>query len=550
MDRQKDWRIDPQLAEAFSRRQERLNEAELARLRESGQIAERGISKMGDVLSQGMNRAYDEYKQGRQRGREESFDKVKYDRLRVEDEYWNGPWDGGGMGSGAGPGGSRVGAIPGAESGPRIEGPGSGHRQAVAPQGMAEDDGPTYRQVKPAQSFSPGAVAVLEGRAKPGFNPAVREFSNPTLDYVGGRSDTSQYLGLNRPMSQPEPRGLNNVPPTNSAQGAASPSIGIGSGMGTAAGIGLAEDDGPRGDYRGNKTRLQHKWDLGLMKSEEEIRNMRKGKTGNERVAQWRDYGVDEQGAPLLMNQITGEVIRAPGITKRDPKERAVDPSKQALTEAQIKLIEARTKAARQPKAAGGGKGQFVTTVDENGEAIKKYVTPKVGDTFAQPKTSGTKSSAKQEFDNLPKDKQKQIEIMSTKVANYRTITNVLKSGLAQYRAAQNNDDRIRIANSMIKEMNSTMGADAVAAEEASRLADAMQFKSNLLGLEPGPRVGRDYSGFDRQVMASINKMSKATDMTQADIDKLYGRGAGGGGGAMKKPEEMTDEELAKELGQ
>lgn len=346
MDRQKDWRIDPQLAEAYSRRQERLNEAELARLRESGQIATRGIERMGDVLSSGLKNAYGEYKEGRQRGRDESFDKIKYDRLVAEDEYWNGLWDGEDIGGGGSSGSSRmagnVGVGPGAQD-PSQEVPDAG----TIRQGLAEDDAPTYRQIKPAQSFSPGAVAVLEGRAKPGYNPAVKELRNPTLNYLQGETSTADYLGLNR-MPQPAPRGqLTPASPTSSAQGAA-PSVGTGSGYGTAS----AEEIGGGGTRpRGRKTRLQHKWDLGLIKSEEEIRQLRKGRNPNSRENPWKDTGkFDAEGHPIKFNTVTGEFAVDRSVTGAKPR----DPG--AMSDYQREQIAlGREKLKQQGK--GGNKG-------------------------------------------------------------------------------------------------------------------------------------------------------------------------------------------------
>jgi hypothetical protein len=329
MDRQRKWDLDPRLAEDFANREERANNHNQELQARQGDIAAHGIERMGDVLSNGLKDGYQAYRQGKADRTQQNFDKIRYDRLRAEDEYWNGPWDGAGIGgtsSYGASGGNGGGASGDGGLGPNSLGndgsPALGTIQQAGG-GMAEDDAPRTVRLEPSRSFSPGAVAVLDGKAKPGFNPAVTGMQNPTTDYLQGKTSTPQYLGLNRPQPMPMPgaAGQPSGPATNPSQ-AAAPS-GAGAGIGTAPSDFASRQIVSRGTtYDGDpsKTRLQHKWDLGLIKSEEEIDQMRKGKNG--RNAPWINTGkFDAEGHPIRFNQLTGEYAVDSGVTGQAPKD-------------------------------------------------------------------------------------------------------------------------------------------------------------------------------------------------------------------------------------
>jgi hypothetical protein len=177
------------------------------------------------------------------------------------------------------------------------------------------------------------------------------------------------------------------------------------------------------------------------------------------------------------------------------------------------------------------------------------------------------KPGAKQEFEALPIEDQAQIKTIATKTGNFKAAANTVKAALVEFQKANTADDKIRIGRSMLKEMNSLVGSDAVGAEEVGRLGSALEYQiANFSG--PGPFTGRDLAGFESQAFSAIKKMENAAKLSQDEINRLYGRPVANPapepvdpalkkkkGGAiaapasgLRDPREMTDDELADEL--
>lgn len=142
------------------------------------------------------------------------------------------------------------------------------------------------------------------------------------------------------------------------------------------------------------------------------------------------------------------------------------------------------------------------------------------------------------EFNALPVESQELVRDLSRKNAQKTSIANQIAGDLAQYRKARgmdengkpipgarvDNDRALKIGNGMVKTLNSKEGADAVGAEEASRLATALQFQVNPLNMKGGQRLGRDFEAFDTQIGDTYNGIMGGIKANNDAIDKAYGR--------------------------
>ena len=151
----------------------------------------------------------------------------------------------------------------------------------------------------------------------------------------------------------------------------------------------------------------------------------------------------------------------------------------------------------------------------------------------------------------------------SKKNAGKAGILSQIQGMKTAFDAAKTNDEKIRIGRSMIKVLNSTEGQDAVGAEEAKRLADALEYKKFNM-LEPGPMFGYDLKGFDSQVNSTMDGLRSAVEQNQKNIDLVNQKGLSTGvkeigkipekapapaaPSARKGLDEMTPEELDAEL--
>lgn len=106
---------------------------------------------------------------------------------------------------------------------------------------------------------------------------------------------------------------------------------------------------------------------------------------------------------------------------------------------------------------------------------------------------------------------------LAKKNANKISILNQIGSYKDQFDSAKSTDDKVRVGRQMLKVLNSTEGADAIGAEEAKRLGNALEFQiANFL--EPGPMFGRDLEGFSRQVDATLKSIEDSIERNQQII--------------------------------
>lgn len=129
-------------------------------------------------------------------------------------------------------------------------------------------------------------------------------------------------------------------------------------------------------------------------------------------------------------------------------------------------------------------------------------------------------------YDALPKEKQKQIDSLGTKMGVQTDVKSGLDAGLANINAALKAGDEgqaVVAGKQLIKLLNSAEGSDAVGAEESKRLAGYLEYKiANFT--EPGSFIGRDLDKFVEQVSGKAKEIDARMASNQAAIDKIYGR--------------------------
>lgn len=122
---------------------------------------------------------------------------------------------------------------------------------------------------------------------------------------------------------------------------------------------------------------------------------------------------------------------------------------------------------------------------------------------------------------DLPLDQKKMVERYATEVARITGINSQvseLKKQIGDKSISET--DRVASANEQLKLLNSTLGADAVGAEEVGRMAAYLEFKPNYVKRKLGP----DLEGFYRQLDRVNQRLSGTISAQQREIDKIYGR--------------------------
>lgn len=180
---------------------------------------------------------------------------------------------------------------------------------------------------------------------------------------------------------------------------------------------------------------------------------------------------------------------------------------------------------------------EVIRKKDEDKETNRHNVAMEgIGRTNANKVPAGLQKNA--EFNALPVESQEIVKDLSKKNAQKLSIANQIAGDLKQYRAARgldengqaipgakpDNDRALKIANGMVKTLNSKEGADAVGTEEAGRLATAIQFQTNPLNLKGGQRLGRDFEAFDTQIGDTFNGIMGGIEANKAEIERAYGR--------------------------
>lgn len=135
----------------------------------------------------------------------------------------------------------------------------------------------------------------------------------------------------------------------------------------------------------------------------------------------------------------------------------------------------------------------------------------------------GVKEKPDETFNTLSEPVKQYVQGTAKKIADHTSIVNGIDAELRSMREAiARGDDDLAVVKgqNMLKILNSTVGQDAVGAEEARRLSGLLEFKlANFTG--PGSFIGRDIEDFVRQAAEKsddIKKqiMSNKTMMNQA----------------------------------
>lgn len=135
------------------------------------------------------------------------------------------------------------------------------------------------------------------------------------------------------------------------------------------------------------------------------------------------------------------------------------------------------------------------------------------------------KLNAQAPYENLPKDKQIEVDKLSNGIASRRQIRADIDSALSQLQdESKSSDEKLLIGRELLKTLNSTLGADAIGQEEARRLGSLLEFKIIPRIGEPGNWFGRDLNMFTEQVKNNRNRLEKTEQTMQAEIDRLMGR--------------------------
>ncbi len=140
-----------------------------------------------------------------------------------------------------------------------------------------------------------------------------------------------------------------------------------------------------------------------------------------------------------------------------------------------------------------------------------------------QREVSELKETNKDEFKKLPVESQELIRDLSKKNASKISIGSSIKGYLEEFKAAPSSDEKIIIGRQMLKVLNSPEGADAIGVEEAKRLGSLLEFQIGNLR-NPGPFIGRDLEGFEKQIVATSNAVQRSVASNKNQIDQLYGR--------------------------
>jgi hypothetical protein len=124
-------------------------------------------------------------------------------------------------------------------------------------------------------------------------------------------------------------------------------------------------------------------------------------------------------------------------------------------------------------------------------------------------------------FKGLPKEAQITIQKMSEKNAGKEAIANSLASGLQEMKQAKDPSVKIKLAEGLLKTLNSPEGADAIGSEEAKRIGGLLQFKMFNV-TEPGSMFGRDVDKFEEQVGSTEKSLREGIRRNQELIDGSY----------------------------
>lgn len=131
---------------------------------------------------------------------------------------------------------------------------------------------------------------------------------------------------------------------------------------------------------------------------------------------------------------------------------------------------------------------------------------------------------------DLPLDVKSEVAGISGKNAGKISVANQIDGYLKEFKAAKTEDDKVRIGRQMLKVINSSEGADAIAVEEAKRLGDALEYNiadvGAGLGMKTGKFHGRDLDGFEAQAQSTLDAIRRGVTANRTEVDRLMGREA------------------------
>jgi len=132
-------------------------------------------------------------------------------------------------------------------------------------------------------------------------------------------------------------------------------------------------------------------------------------------------------------------------------------------------------------------------------------------------------STEKNEFDRLPGDKQQDIKDLSKSSTNKKIISNQIESVLNVSKDL-NDEGKLQQYRQLIKTLNSTEGRDAVAVEEAKRLASKLEFAMGNFTNNNPIQFGRDLEGFELDAANTVKALRDAAKSNESIKDSIYGR--------------------------
>jgi len=146
-----------------------------------------------------------------------------------------------------------------------------------------------------------------------------------------------------------------------------------------------------------------------------------------------------------------------------------------------------------------------------------------LADAAKKRREAGQGPAGEEQFKLLPKDRQVTIEKLSGKKAEQTAIKNQIDELVGQLEDPNIPErQKVDVAREQIKLLNSTLGADAVGAEEVARIA------SNL-DAAPHPlygkfSIGPDLKAYTNQLKNLQKRTAGSLGLLQKQVDEAYGR--------------------------
>lgn len=280
---------------------------------------------------------------------------------------------------------------------------------------------------------------------------------------------------------------------------------------------------------------------LGLLKEQREIQKMQLG-LKRDQEGKWipdpeslayKKLAIEEGKQDALMRATLSKEQQSEYDRILNEKKLEQEREKIGMTAAEKGLIkgesgyqlspEAQAKQAAELQAKQAQAG-LIGAQAETEKAKPGLMAAQTEKAKAEAKKSLTPKGAGESFKSLPKDKQITIENLSKEKARLTGINSQveqLKNQILDPKISE--ADKLATAREQLKLLNSTLGSDAVGAEEVKRLASYLQYAPDPFGPK-GMKVGPDLQGYARQ-LDRINQRSSGTMQTlQNNIDIAYGR--------------------------